>query len=109
LGRFNQFRESGHAVHEEIKENELYEKSLGYRWTIGLTSILLLPLIVLFLIYEFFAWFAFTLVFFFVVIIYAFFYRPKTWKGLSISYEWNLLRGHLKEWNVNEWNGSTRG
>jgi uncharacterized membrane protein len=98
----NQFN-WGQAVHEEIKENELYEKSLGYRWTIGLSSILLLPLIVLFLTYSFFAWFAFTLVFFFVVIIYACFYRPKTWKGLSISYEWNSLKEHLKEWNVNEW------
>jgi uncharacterized membrane protein YgcG len=98
----NQFN-WGHAVQEEIKENKLYERRLGYRWTIGLTSILLLPLIVLFLIYEFFAWFAFTLIFLFVVIIYACFYRPKTWKGLTISYEWNLLKEHLKEWNVNEW------
>ncbi len=98
----NQFN-WGHAVQEEIKENELYEKSLGYRWMIGLTSILLLPLIFLFLIMSLFAWFAFTLVFFFAVIIYAFFYRPKTWKGLTITHEWNLLKKHLKEWNVNEW------
>ena len=93
----------GHAVQEEVKENELYERSIGYRWVIGLSSILLLPLIFLFLTFELFAWFAFTLVFFFVVIMYAFLYRPKTWKGLTISYEWNLLKEHLKEWNVNEW------
>ena len=104
----NQFN-WGHAVQEEIKENELYERSLRYRWMIGLTSILLLPLIFLFLIYEFFAWFAFTLVFFFVVIIYACFYRPKTWKGLTISYEWYLLKEHLKEWKVNEWKDLSGG
>ena len=98
----NQFKWS-HAVQEEVKENELYERSIGYRWTIGLTSILLLPLLVLFPIYELYAWFPFTLALFFTVISYAIFYRPKTWKGLTITHEWNLLKMHLKEWDVNEW------
>ena len=93
----------GQAVQEEIKENKLYERSFGYRWMIGLTSILLLPLIILFLTYALFAWFSFTLLFFFAVIIYAFSYRPKTLKGLTITHEWNLLKKHLEEWNVNEW------
>jgi uncharacterized membrane protein len=91
------------SIHEEIKEANLYEKSGKFRWLVGISSVLLLPLLVLFPFYDLFAWFAVTLGLFFTVIFYAMFYRPKTWKGLKITHEWTLVKQHLKELNVAEW------
>lgn len=91
------------AVREEIKEHELYEKNGKYRWFIGLTSLIILPFIFLFAIYNLMGWFAVSIVLFFTVIIFAIAYHPKTWKGLVISHEWSEVKRHLKELNIDEW------
>ena len=95
------------AIQEEIKEADLFEKSGKYRWVVGLSSVLLFPLLILFPIYDLFAWFAVTLGLFLTIIFYAMFYRPKTWKGLKITHEWKLVKKHLKELDVAHWKALT--
>ena len=95
------------AVNAEIKNQELYKNTNKYRLVIGLSSLVLLPFLILFPIYNLFPWFAGTIVLFFTVIIYACFYKPKTSKGLKISYEWNRVRRMLKDANESVWKSLT--
>jgi uncharacterized membrane protein len=91
------------AVRKEMKEQELYENRSLYRWLVGLSSLVLLPFLFLFLAYGLFGWLMAGIVLFFTVIIYAIAYRPKTWKGLKVTHEWKLVRKYLPQLDINEW------
>ncbi len=92
------------AVKEEMKEKNLYENSAKFRWTVGLSSLLVLPFIILFPIYDLLGWFMAALLLFITTIFYALFYHPKTRDGLKISYEWNAVKKFFKEMTVVKWN-----
>lgn len=95
------------AVRKEMKEQELYENRSRFRWLVGLSSLILLPFLFLFLAYGLFGWLMTGIVLFFTVIIYAIAYRPKTLKVLKVAHEWNLVLEHLKQLDINEWKALT--
>ncbi|MEH7179174.1 DUF2207 domain-containing protein [Neobacillus vireti] len=91
------------AVNHEIDSYTLYENKKAYRLLIGFSSILLLPFLFLFPIYGLMGSFAATLVLLIPVILYAILYRPKTWEGARIAYEWKQFKTRFKELPQAEW------
>ncbi|SEN40079.1 Uncharacterized membrane protein [Mesobacillus persicus] len=96
------------AVASEVKEKGLYEKNKGYRWTLAVISLLLLPVIILFATYDLIGWFLAGGVLFLTAIFYAIFYKPKTWIGLKIIHDWGLLKERFKGLTGEEWQGLSK-
>lgn len=93
------------AVYQEIKEVGLYEKKTRFRLLIGLSNIILLPFFVLLPMYDLFGWFAAALILFVTGLFFAIFYKPKSWDGLVVSYEWRMLKEGLRSVSEAEWSG----
>lgn len=91
------------AVKEEIKEHDLYVKNTGFRWSIAIVSLLLIPLSIFFLAYGLFGWTFLTFGLFLTGIVFALAYHPKSWKGLVISHEWNLIKKQFKTQAFEDW------
>jgi uncharacterized membrane protein len=90
------------AIKQEVDSYLLYEKKT-YRLLIGFSSVLLLPFLFLFPIYDLLGSFFAALLLFFMVILYACVYRPKTWEGAQIGYEWKQFKARFKETPQAEW------
>jgi uncharacterized membrane protein YgcG len=95
------------AVKKEIKEHELYANRSKLRWFLGLSSLILLSLGIMFLVYGLFGAFLLATVLLFTAIIYGFAYRPKTWNGLVLTHEWNTVKKHLGELEIDNWKALT--
>lgn len=80
------------AIKEEVESYSLYENKKTYRFLIGFSSILLLPFLFLFPIYDLLGPFFAALLLFLTVIIYAIAYRPKTWEGARIILDWKQFK-----------------
>ncbi|WHZ02567.1 DUF2207 domain-containing protein [Neobacillus sp. YX16] len=91
------------AIKHEVDSYSLYENKTTYRFLIGLSSVLLLPFLFLFPIYDLLGSFFAALLLFFMVILYACVYRPKTWEGAQIAYEWRQFKARFKETPQAEW------
>jgi uncharacterized membrane protein len=91
------------TVSTEIKQEDLYEKSTGYRWGIAVASLLLVPLIVLFAVYDLFGWFFLTILLSVTGLVYAIFYHPKSWKGLKLILEWGALKQRFAQLTEQAW------
>ncbi|MGM0836221.1 MAG: DUF2207 domain-containing protein [Bacillota bacterium] len=91
------------AIKEEVKEQGLYDKKEGYRITVGLSSILLVPFLFLFPIYDLFPAFFISLLLFIATILYAIAYNPKTAKGISILLEWRQLKQRFASLSQKDW------
>lgn len=91
------------TVKEEIKEHDLFVKISGLRWSIGILSLLLVTLLIFYFAYGLFSWFFATIFLCITGAVFALVYRPKTWEGLVITHEWNLIKKQLKDKNFDEW------
>ncbi|WP_221567849.1 DUF2207 domain-containing protein [Alkalihalobacillus sp. TS-13] len=91
------------AVAEETKEHNLYEDKTKYRAGIGISSILLLPPVILFPIYELFEWMLLALLLMAITITYALAYNPKTDKGLRIILEWKIFKERFFRLSEDDW------
>lgn len=96
-----------YAVKNEIKDQALYEKNTKYRLTVGFSSLILLPFLFLFPMYDLFDLFFFTLPIFLFLISYAIFYRPKSTKGAATFYKWNRFKKNFPYLSENEWSNWT--
>ncbi|MEH7382665.1 DUF2207 domain-containing protein [Bacillus sp. JJ1533] len=93
----------GEAVRNEVKEHQLYEDKSKFKLFLGLLSIVLVPFLFLFPMYELFTWFVLTLILFGGIIIYLIAYRPKNSEGLRIFHEWLMFRESYKALSHDEW------
>ncbi|MDR7080703.1 putative membrane protein [Neobacillus niacini] len=91
------------AVKQEVVDRSLYENKKVYRLLVGFSSVLLLPFLFLFPIYDLLGTFFAALLLFFTVVIYAIVYRPKNWEGAKIAYEWKQFKTRFKETTQDEW------
>jgi uncharacterized membrane protein YgcG len=91
------------AVKQEVECQSLYEKKTKYRLLIGFSSLLLVPFLFLFPIYDLFVPFFAALLLFSTVIIYAIAYKPRTWEGSQIVYDWKQFKAHFKETPQTVW------
>ncbi len=102
--RYNTFQTQWRqAVKEEVDSFSLYENKNTYRLLIGFSSILLLPFLFFFPIYGLIGSFAAVLILLIKVILYAILYRPKTWEGSRIAYDWQQFKIRFKETSQEEW------
>ncbi|RFB13337.1 DUF2207 domain-containing protein [Bacillus sp. HNG] len=103
-GKYSSFQMKwGEAVRNEVKEHFLYEDKSKFKLFLGLLSIVLVPFLFLFPMYELFSWFVLTLVLFGGVIIYLIAYRPKNSEGLRILHEWLMFKDSYKALSPDEW------
>ncbi|MEY8749461.1 DUF2207 domain-containing protein [Alkalicoccobacillus gibsonii] len=77
------------AIGQEMKEANLHQNKTAYRLTIGLASLIFVPLFVLFPLYDLPMWLFFSILLFIGYVGYAIFYHPRTTEGARIVYEWN--------------------
>lgn len=91
------------AIKEEVVSYSLYENKKTYRFLIGFSSILMLPFLFFFPIYDLLGPFFAALLLFLTVIIYAIAYRPKTWEGARILLDWKQFKTTFKETSRSDW------
>jgi uncharacterized membrane protein len=91
------------GIKHEVDSYSLYENKRTYRLLVGFSSVLLLPFLFLFPIYDLLGSFFVALLLFFTVILYACVYRPKTWEGVQIAYEWKQFKARFKETPQTKW------
>lgn len=90
-------------VKQEVKESLLYEKKAGFRWILGLGSVVLFPFLIIFPIFDLFGLFLSVLLLLMLVLGFAFFYWPKTLEGLTIYHEWRTLKENLGDLPEDVW------
>lgn len=94
-------------VIEEVKQKPLYEKISNLRGLLILASVILLPFVILFPVYELYGWFVAALLLFSGFVTIAAVYRPKTAEGLTILHEWRLLKERLPKITAKQWEALT--
>ncbi|WP_010677933.1 DUF2207 domain-containing protein [Bacillus timonensis] len=103
-GKYSSFQMKwGEAVRNEVKERQLYEDKSKFKLFFGLISIVLVPFLFLFPMYDLFGWFVLNLILFGGIIIYVISYRPKNMEGLKIYHEWLLFKKRYKVLTPDEW------
>lgn len=91
------------AVGQEVKKSGLYERKTGLRSLLGLGSVILLPFLIIFPIFDLFGLFMGALLLLSFLLGFAFFYWPKSLDGLTIYYEWKMLKENLKDLPEKVW------
>ncbi|HLS20590.1 MAG TPA: DUF2207 domain-containing protein [Bacillota bacterium] len=80
------------AVRDELADHNLYENNMKQRVIIGLSSILLIPFIVYFALYEQWHFAAMTGCLFISLLIFAIIYHPRTLLGRKIKRDWDSFQ-----------------
>lgn len=91
------------AVKLEQAEHPLYEEFGPIRWIFVLITIMLLPFFILFPMNDVFLGFFLTIVLWILTLCLAIFYRPKSWEGLELLYEWQALRSNFQQISKEDW------
>ncbi len=91
------------AVKEEIQAHALFENSKNYRIWVGFSSLILFPFLILFPVFDLVLAFIVTLSLFSGTILYALAYRPKSYEGEKITYEWKQFREQYKHLTQTDW------
>ncbi|MBS3679349.1 DUF2207 domain-containing protein [Ornithinibacillus massiliensis] len=99
-----------YAIKQEVKSKELTKAKKGFRWTVALLSLLLVPLAVFFGIHELFMWMAVSIILFLGLLAFSIFYNPKTLEGAKIWEEWKQFNknfdrippNQLEKWSTDE-------
>ncbi|WP_226668153.1 DUF2207 domain-containing protein [Metabacillus litoralis] len=91
------------AVKDEISEQSFYQNKTVFRLLVGFSSLLLLPFLFFFPIYDSIGSFFTALLLFIVTITFAIAYHPKTLEGVKLSYEWENFKEKYKTTNLSEW------
>jgi len=95
------------AIKEEIKENNLYQNKIKHRVRVGLSSLLLIPLFVLFPLFDLLPQLFFSIIIAGTFIVYAVGYSPLTEKGKLISIEWAHFTKQYEAISTDEWESWT--
>lgn len=93
----------GEAVRKEVKDRTLYEDKSKLKLFLGLSSIVLVPFLFLFPIYDLLGWFLLALFLFIGILVYVFTYRPKNLEGLRIHQEWKQFKESYQSLSPEEW------
>ncbi|PPA70435.1 DUF2207 domain-containing protein [Jeotgalibacillus proteolyticus] len=91
------------SIKQEIKENVLYQDKVNHRVKIGLTSLVLIPLFVLFPLFDLLPHLFFSILLAGGLITYAVAYSPRTEKGHLIFMEWNGFNNQYADVSESEW------
>ncbi|WP_382353119.1 DUF2207 domain-containing protein [Lederbergia graminis] len=92
------------SVKREVDAKELYEKRDNTRMTVGLSSLILLPFIILFGIHELYGWMLAAIVLAGYVIVFAIIDKRKTVEGANIKAQWERFEVKFADLVPTEWN-----
>ncbi|MBU5267450.1 DUF2207 domain-containing protein [Virgibacillus proomii] len=92
-----------YAVKEEIDSHQLIDNKLGIRIPIGLSSLLILPFIIIFAIHGLYASMTLSIIYFSLLILFAIIYRPRTLKGARIFRQWKEFQEKYPQVASTDW------
>ncbi|WP_018932733.1 DUF2207 domain-containing protein [Gracilibacillus lacisalsi] len=102
----NDFGKWMEAVKEEVKQNHLFEKKKGVRWTAGIVSLLIIPFIIMLGVHSLLMWMIFSIFLSFSLLLFAIFYQPLTIQGVRIRQQCKQLSSNYENISENDWNES---
>ncbi|WP_445487843.1 DUF2207 domain-containing protein [Niallia sp. 03133] len=91
------------AVKEEWKYYALYEKSKKTNGFFASITVLLMPFLYFFPAYQLFVLAFGNILLIISSLLFALLYRPKTYEGLEIYHQWNVLQQNFHQITKNEW------
>lgn len=92
---------------DEINSHNLYDKHKKLRWTTALLSLLLIPLMILFGIFQLFMWLFISLGIMIALLVFAIGFNPKTPEGKMIKKRWKQLEEEFGELEKANWESLT--
>ncbi|MDG5788522.1 DUF2207 domain-containing protein [Evansella sp. AB-P1] len=90
-------------IRKEVREADLYENKTALRVTMVLIGIMFMLLSFLFIASGLFSLFSWSLMLFIAYLIFGIGYRPKTYEGAKISYEWSLFKKEVSHMKDKDW------
>ncbi|MGA9289169.1 MAG: DUF2207 domain-containing protein [Anaerobacillus sp.] len=93
------------AVAKEVRDRRLYQDLSKLRIAIGLSSLLIVPLIIVFFYYGLYLWAVLSIGLFLVLVSFASFYKPKTWEGAKMYHDWKMFKLRSRSVKVEQWKG----
>lgn len=90
-------------VNEEVKIQGLFENKSKFKWFVGLSSLILIPFIILFGIYHLFIWMSVAIFLFIFILLFSVIYRSRTVKGFKINQQWDRLMEKFVQIELEEW------
>lgn len=91
------------GIIQEVKKAKLFEKKAGLRWTVGLVSLALIPIIVQLGRYDVFLYMAMMIVLALTGLIIALFYYPRNLEGFQLKTEWGRFRERFENLDTDSW------
>ncbi|MHA6251857.1 DUF2207 domain-containing protein [Oceanobacillus sp. CAU 1775] len=88
---------------EEIHTHDLYDSHKKLRWTTAILSLLLIPLMIIFGIYQLFMWLFISLGIMVALLVFAIAFNPKTPEGKVIKKRWKQFEKEFEELEENNW------
>lgn len=91
------------AVKAEMEQHKLVEKKTGLRWTVAITSLLLIPFAILFGVHHLFMWLTFSVILMTSLVLFAAVYQPLTIKGARIKQQWKQFSTKYDDTIEKQW------
>ncbi|MFT8322482.1 MAG: DUF2207 domain-containing protein [Bacillus sp. (in: firmicutes)] len=92
-----------HAIKQELTEHALYEKNTKINCFFVFMLLPVLPFLYYFPSYKLFGLLFAAILFIIVALAFSLFYRPKTYKGLELLYQWKALQNNFNQITKSEW------
>lgn len=97
------FDEWKKEVSEEVKSQGLYKNKSKFKWIVGLSSLILIPFIMMFGVHHLFFQMAVAIVLFICILLFSLLYQPRTVKGVKIKQQWDQLMDGFSRIELEEW------
>lgn len=90
-------------LRQEVDSHHLFDKSVTLRLLIGIIAVLLVPLVIIFGIHQLFMWLFFSIMIMAGLLVFSFFYQPRTVNGQLIKMQWQQFKEHFNELQSDRW------
>ncbi|MUK87438.1 DUF2207 domain-containing protein [Ornithinibacillus sp. L9] len=90
------------SIREEVQSKGLTKKKAGFRWSVAISSLLLVPLSIFLGIHELFMWMFFSIFLMFCLLAFSVLYNPRTLEGASIWEQWRKFKKEFGEMPSNQ-------
>ncbi|GGA74247.1 DUF2207 domain-containing protein [Ornithinibacillus halotolerans] len=91
------------ALVQEINSHQLFHNFTKLRWFIGITSLFLIPFMILLGLYQLFMWLFFALIMMFALLFFSFLFKVRTVEGKLIKHEWKQFKENFSTIQTNHW------
>lgn len=91
------------AIREELQSNKLTQSKAGFRWTVAISSLLLIPFCIYLGMHELFMWMFFSIILMFCLLAFSIFHNPRTLNGAVIWEQWKHFKKGVGELPSSQW------